>query len=199
MRSRDEARACFLLAVARTVPAVLVDLKDRVLPEYFPSAPPSRLLAFPGEAPYVYFTDSVGFPYPRWPAPLRMVALAFTRRHHLTDHGFPPLWIIQQLEYTLAFWSTHSEAVEGGRPLRWYGVGEYSDFEEATEKTTRSKRRWEHFDWAARCQTGGEVTANIAQAFDVDVSTVNRAITELLKEIGLTRRKSVRTGRPKRS
>jgi hypothetical protein len=63
-------------------------------------------------------------------------------------------------------------------------------------KQKPSRRPREHFDWAARYQVGGEEVADIALAIN-GVRVINRVITQLLEEIGLTRRPPARIGRPR--
>jgi hypothetical protein len=84
---RDYRRVYFLLAVNRLVPpAVLLDLKTSVLPEYLSAAPAANWMMH--EALYSYSAD---FPFRCWPKGLLAAAVNFTRRHHLTSHGFPPV------------------------------------------------------------------------------------------------------------
>jgi hypothetical protein len=66
-----------------------------------------------------------------------------------------------------------------------------------TGKTGRHKRHWEHFNWTVRYQVAGEEIADIAGSVDIEVRTVNQAVTGLLEEIGLTRREPAQIGRRK--
>jgi hypothetical protein len=188
----DDDRVLFLLRVAQIVPGVLADLRDRVWPEY------CRVAPYLETSPYDGSWQPAPFPPSRWPESLDWAVTAWSQRHQLIDkNGRTPGWIRKQLDYTLAYWGAHPEAVENDRPLYWWGLGGYSGMQKVTPQTGRLRRNPKHFDWATLYQVGGEETADIAGSAHADVRTVNKAVTELLNEIGLVRRQPHQIGRPK--